>query len=155
MFKKVFDYIKLLKNIEYTNFFKYISVKESIIGLVYFSIYKLIYNVLCFSKYYKNTNDEICQTDNLEKKIDISFNKNLIYQDTLDNFLYDISLDNISLDDILEIEDKNKKNICYIDKSIQCELNIEEMINISDLEINYSLPDDTFNTSSRFRWFFR
>ena len=157
MFKKVLDYSKLLKNIEYikyTNFFKYISAKESLIGFIYFGIYQVIYNTLWFYKRYNNTNDQICQTDNLEKKIDISFNQNLIYHDTLSDFLYDISLDNITLDDILEIENKNKNIIGFIDKSIQCELNIEEMVNISDLEIKYSVPEDT-SSSSRFRWFFR
>lgn len=153
MFKKVFHYNKLLKNIEYSNFFKFILSKESILGFIYFGIYQgiyqLIYNVLCFSKRYNHTNDQICQTDNLEKKIDISFNQNLIYQDTLGDFFYDISLDNITLDDILEIEDKNRNTI---DKSIQCELNIEEMVNIGEFEIKYSIPNDI---SSRFRWFFR
>ena len=158
MFLKVFDYIKVLKNIDYTKIFEYISTKKSILGFIYFGIYQgiyqLIYNALCFSNYYKNTNDQICQTDNLEKKIDISFNK-----DSLNNCIYDISLDditldNITLDDILQIEDKNRNNIQLIDKSIQCELNIEEMVNIGDLEIKYSLPNDISDSSTRFRWFF-
>ena len=200
MFKKVLDYIKLLKNIEYAKFYKYILAKESILGFIYFGIYQLFYNMLWLSKHNKNTNDQICKTDNLEKKIDITFNsQDLFNQHSFDNFTHniiidnisiddisiddisiddisiddmsldniiiddiiiddiiiddiiidDISLDNITIDDILEIEDKNRNTI---DKSIQCELNIEEMVNIGDLEIKYSISNDI---SSRFRWFFR
>jgi len=148
-FPKLFKYIGSLKSS-----ISILLSNESIKGFIYFGIYKFIYNTIYFSDNYMGTNQQTnqqTQTDKPVKKLNISLNS----FESLDNLLlYDISIEDITIDDMLQIEDKNRNNIGYIDKGIQCELNIEEMVNIGDLEIKYTVSNDMSKATSRYRWFF-
>ena len=136
MFKKVFEYIKS---------------KDVIRGLFFFGIYQLVYTSINMIKNYINTNIDTDIDIESVVESDIDINKN-----NINNFIYDICMENIIVEEKKEkTENFDLKKSIKIDKSIQCELSIEEMINLNTLQVKYTVPEDISNAPSRFRWFFR